>query len=55
MIAVTKGVNGKGSVRAVTRAAKTALSIKPDLAAARSALAYTLLYADWDMPARRRS
>jgi tetratricopeptide (TPR) repeat protein len=49
MIAVTKGVNGKEAFERSRDAAKSALAIKPDLAAARSALAYTLLYADWDL------
>jgi serine/threonine-protein kinase len=49
MIAVTKGLNGKEAFERSREAAKTALSMKPDLAAARAALAYTLLYADWDL------
>ena len=49
LIAVTKGVNGKEAFERSREAAKTALAIKPDLAAARSALAYTKLYADWDL------
>ena len=51
MIAVTKGVNGKEAFERSREAAKTALEIKPDLAAARSAMAYTHLYADWDLAA----
>ena len=51
LIAVTKGVNGKEAFERSREAAKTALSIKPNLAAARSALAYTLLYADWNLAA----
>ena len=51
MIAVTKGVNGKEAFERSREAAKSALAIEPDLAAARSAMAYTHLYADWDLAA----
>ena len=50
-IAVTKGVQGKEAFERAREAAKTALSIKPDLAAARSAMAYIHLYEDWNLAA----
>jgi Flp pilus assembly protein TadD len=50
-IAVTRGVHGREAFERSREAAKTALSIKPDLAAARSALAYIHLYADWNLAA----
>lgn len=54
VIAVTKGVEGKEAFERSRAAAKTAISLKPDLAAARSALAYIHLYADWDLAAAER-
>jgi tetratricopeptide (TPR) repeat protein len=50
-IAITKGVHGREAFERSREAAKTALSIKPDLATARSALAYIYLYADWNLAA----
>ena len=50
-IAVTRGVQGKEAFERAREAARTALSIKPDLAAARSAMAYIHLYEDWNLAA----